>query len=99
MPFKGDRIIPSLSSCSNWDKTGVGVGMGVGVGGGVGSGSNVGVAAGGLVGVSSVATTTSSVAPPLHADKERDVAIRESETRTNRDLFPLGGKLKEFITD
>ncbi len=97
MPFKGDRIIPSLSSCSNWDKTGVGVGMGVGVG--VGSGSNVGVAAGGLVGVSSVATTTSSVAPPLHADKERDVAIRESETRTNRDLFPLGGKLKEFGTD
>ena len=72
--------------------------MGVGVG--VGSGSNVGVAAGGLVGVGSVATTTtSSVASPLHADKERDVAIRESATRTNRDLFPLGGKLKEFGTD
>jgi len=27
------------------------------------------------------------------------VAIRESKTRTSRDLFPLGGKLKEFGTD
>ena len=62
--------------------------MGVGVG--VGSGSNVGVAAGGLVGVSSVAATTSSVAPPLHADK-RGMWPLEKETRTNRDLFPLGG--------
>jgi hypothetical protein len=100
VPFSGDLIIPFFSSCSNWDRTGVGEGAGAGMpsGTGVGSGRLVDVGSG--VTVSSVissAVLITSPLPPLQAEKKTDNPTMENRTRREV-VFLLRKILREFDT-